>query len=82
NLLPHLIGLALGSAAVAPAVAQEAAPASSGTQQLEAVEIRGVRATLKKNLSEKRESGNIVDSISAEDVGKFPDKNVADSLQR
>ncbi|CAM3910412.1 TonB-dependent receptor [Roseateles saccharophilus] len=81
NLLPHLIGLALGSAAVAPALAQEAAPAA-GAQQLETVEIRGVRATLKKNLSEKRESGNIVDSISAEDVGKFPDKNVADSLQR
>lgn len=81
NLLPHLIGLALGSAAFAPVMAQEAAP-SQGTQQLDTVEIRGVRATLKKNLSEKRESGNIVDSISAEDVGKFPDKNVADSLQR
>lgn len=81
NLLPHLIGLALGGAAIAPALAQEAAPAA-GTQQLETVEIRGVRATLKKNLSEKREAGNIVDSINAEDVGKFPDKNVADSLQR
>ena len=80
NLLPHLIGLALGSAAMAPAWAQEAAPADK--QQLDAVEIRGVRATLKKNLSEKRESQQIVDSISAEDVGKFPDKNVADSLQR
>jgi iron complex outermembrane receptor protein len=81
NLLPHLIGLALGGAAIAPALAQEAAPAA-GAQQLETVEIRGVRATLKKNLSEKREAGNIVDSINAEDVGKFPDKNVADSLQR
>lgn len=80
NLMPHLIGLALGSLAAAPALAQEAA--SADKQQLETVEIRGVRATLKKNLSEKRESGNIVDSISAEDVGKFPDKNVADSLQR
>ncbi|MFG6490267.1 TonB-dependent receptor [Roseateles sp. BYS78W] len=78
NLLPHLIGLALGAMAFG-AAAQEAAPQ---TQQLDTVEIRGVRATLKKNLSEKRESGNIVDSISAEDVGKFPDKNVADSLQR
>lgn len=75
-LLPQLIGLALGGAALAPAFAQDA------NQQLETVEIRGVRATLKKNLAEKRESQNIVDSISAEDVGKFPDKNVADSLQR
>ena len=75
NLLPRLIGLALGATALG-AVAQEA------NQQLDTVEIRGVRATLKKNLAEKRESGNVVDSISAEDVGKFPDKNVADSLQR
>jgi len=86
NLLPQLIGLALAGSAVVPALAQEAKSAESAApadkQQLETVEVRGVRATLKKNLSEKRESQNIVDSISAEDVGKFPDKNVADSLQR
>ena len=75
-LLPRLIGLALGAAAFGAANAQEA------NQQLDTVEVRGVRATLKKNLAEKREAQNIVDSISAEDVGKFPDKNVADSLQR
>lgn len=75
-LLPRLIGLALGAAAFGSATAQEA------NQQLDTVEVRGVRATLKKNLAEKREAQNIVDSISAEDVGKFPDKNVADSLQR
>lgn len=46
------------------------------------VEVKGIRDTLKKNLAGKRDSQNIVDSISAEDVGKFPDKNVADSLQR
>lgn len=75
-LLPRLIGLALGAAAMGATQAQEA------SQQLDTVEVRGVRATLKKNLAEKREAQNIVDSISAEDVGKFPDKNVADSLQR
>jgi iron complex outermembrane recepter protein len=75
-LLPQLIGLALGAAACGSANAQDA------NQQLDTVEVRGVRATLKKNLAEKREAQNIVDSISAEDVGKFPDKNVADSLQR
>ncbi|MCY4753210.1 TonB-dependent receptor [Pelomonas aquatica] len=80
KLLPHLIGLTLGGLAVAPAWAQQAAAPEK--QQLDTVEITGVRATLKKNLSEKREAQNIVDSISAEDVGKFPDKNVADSLQR
>jgi iron complex outermembrane receptor protein len=92
--LPHLIALMLGSAALAPlgAQAQAAAetpqaPAPEATpgkrlESLDTVEVRGIRATLAKNLIEKRDSQNIVDSISAEDVGKFPDKNVADSLQR
>lgn len=56
--------------------------AGGEVQALDTVEVRGVRATVKRNLAEKRESQNIVDTISAEDVGKFPDKNVADSLQR
>ncbi|WP_431286025.1 TonB-dependent receptor plug domain-containing protein [Roseateles chitinivorans] len=79
-VLPRLISLALGAAAFGAAHAQEAK--TQEANQLDTVEVRGVRATLKKNLAEKREAQSIVDSISAEDVGKFPDKNVADSLQR
>ncbi|MFY7867324.1 TonB-dependent receptor [Roseateles sp.] len=83
KLLPNLITLMLGSLALQAAHAQEAdAKAGKKAEQLQVVEIRGVRATLEQNLIEKRESLNIVDSIRAEDVGKFPDKNVADSLQR
>ena len=78
--LSQLIAMMLGSVAfqnVAVAgQAPEAAPSST------VVEVRGIRETLKRNLAEKRDAQNIVDSISAEDVGKFPDKNVADSLQR
>ncbi len=81
RLLPRLVSLALASLATAPALAADEAPAPSANT-LEQVEVRGVRATLKRNLAEKREAQNIVDTISAEDVGKFPDKNVADSLQR
>ncbi len=75
--LPHLIALIAGTAAFQhmPAFAQEAA-------REQVVEVRGIRETLKRNLAEKRDAQNIVDSVSAEDVGKFPDKNVADSLQR
>ncbi|MCU7373916.1 TonB-dependent receptor [Paucibacter sp. O1-1] len=84
QVLPTLITLFLGTlAAAATAQSQESAAAGTETKEkLDTVEITGVRATLKRNLAEKRESLNIVDSISAEDVGKFPDKNVADSLQR
>ncbi|MGM9515793.1 TonB-dependent receptor [Roseateles sp. DB2] len=79
RLRPSL--LALASLATAPALAADEPPAPTANT-LEQVEVRGVRATLKRNLAEKREAQNIVDTISAEDVGKFPDKNVADSLQR
>nr|WP_316644086.1 TonB-dependent receptor [uncultured Roseateles sp.] len=86
KLLPHLIAVTLGTMSLQTYAADEVAPkdaaAPKKVESLDTVEIRGVAATLRKNLAEKREAVNIVDSISAEDVGKFPDKNVADSLQR
>ncbi len=83
GLLSSLIALALGSLGATSARAADEGPATApAANTLEQVEVRGVRATLKRNLAEKREAQNIVDTISAEDVGKFPDKNVADSLQR
>lgn len=44
--------------------------------------ITGIRGSLKAALDAKRDAGAIVDAINSEDIGKFPDKNVADSLQR
>ncbi|WOX04884.1 TonB-dependent receptor [Microbulbifer pacificus] len=65
----------LGGSLVAPlAVAQEAA--------LEEITVTGIRGSLQDALSTKRDSYSIVDAISSEDIGKFPDKNVAESLQR
>jgi iron complex outermembrane receptor protein len=77
------ISLALG--ALAPqAFAQEQAPAPAPAQdqvqQLDAVQVSGYRASLGKALNVKRNSDAIVDAISAEDIGKFPDTNVAESL--
>lgn len=88
KLLPSLISLMLGATAfhqhagAADEPAQAATAATAKNAELETVEIRGVRATLQRNLAEKREQNAIVDSIRSEDVGKFPDRNVADSLQR
>ncbi|MDF2178607.1 TonB-dependent receptor [Aliiglaciecola sp. CAU 1673] len=48
----------------------------------EVIEVRGIRASMAENLAVKRLSNAVVDAITAEDIGKFPDKNVADSLQR
>ncbi len=56
--------------------------AQDGLDQLEEVEVVGIRASLKQALNVKRFSNSIVDAISSEDMGKFPDRNVAESLQR
>lgn len=74
----------------APAAAQPA-PAAAATDgataaapqdaaNLGAVTVTGIRASLQKSLDLKRNADSIVDAISAEDVGKFPDTNVAESL--
>ncbi len=44
--------------------------------------VTGLRGSLQRNLDIKRTATGVVDAISAEDIGKFPDTNVAASLQR
>ena len=44
--------------------------------------VPGIRACLKESIDTKRNAVGVVDVITAEDVGKFPDKNVAEALQR
>ncbi len=51
-------------------------------ESLEEVVVTGFRASLADALNNKRESNQIIESVSAEDIGKFPDQNVAESLQR
>ncbi len=61
-----------------------AAPSSSrdpdSPVKLDSYVVHGYRESLQASLEEKRKAGNIVDVITAEDVGKFPDTNVAESL--
>jgi iron complex outermembrane receptor protein len=80
-----------GVGAMLPAHAQQApaapaaaasAPVAKPAQQLESVTITGIRASLEQSLNVKRNADTRVEVISAEDIGKMPDKNVADSLQR
>lgn len=60
------------------ALAQEAAKGES----LETVVVTGVRASLTKSLANKRTSDQVVESVVAEDIGKLPDNNVVEALQR
>ena len=73
--------LALAIAGALTATSTFAAPASEQAE-LEVIEVRGIRASAKENLNQKRFAQSIVDAITAEDIGKFPDKNVAESLSR
>ncbi|WP_310498523.1 TonB-dependent receptor [Sandarakinorhabdus sp.] len=63
-----------------PAFAQETI-AESATVEDEIV-VSGIRASLQKSLGIKRDAIGVVDAITAEDIGKFPDTNLAESLQR
>ncbi|CAH9049393.1 hypothetical protein PSECIP111854_00026 [Pseudoalteromonas sp. CIP111854] len=49
---------------------------------LERIEIRAFSDSVVKSLSNKRHNQQISDTVSSEDIGKFPDKNVAEALQR
>jgi len=79
TLIAAAVSLALAKHA-APAYAQDAANASG--EEIETVLVTGIRASLGKSLEVKRESTAVVDVLTSEDVGKFPDKNVAEALQR
>jgi TonB-dependent receptor len=61
-----------------PTMAQDA----SADQNVEVIEVRGLVSSLKRSFSDKKESIAVSDGIAAEDLGKFPDQNVAESLQR
>lgn len=78
SVLAHLISLATLSGAVS-LQAQET-DASAGP--VEELTITGIRSSLKQALNVKQNADSIVDAINSEDIGKFPDKNVADALQR
>ncbi len=59
-----------------------ATPSTSDQPVLEEVVVTGVRASEQKSVELKRDADSIQDSISAEDIGKLPDRTIADSLQR
>lgn len=55
---------------------------SSGGDDLEEIVVTGIRASVQQSLEAKREALGLEEVVSAEDIGKMPDKNVADSLTR
>ena len=76
NKLSTAIFAALAATGSNYAFAQEDAPA------VEEVIVTGIRASVQAAMDVKRDAAGVVDAISAEDMGKFPDTNLAESLQR
>lgn len=79
------------SASLTPAAAQvEPAPMQLAAEPAaqaeptagEEIVVTGIRASLQQSINVKRAAGNIVDVITAQDIGKLPDQNVAESMSR
>jgi TonB-dependent receptor len=82
-----MTGIALAvSQAFAPVYAEEADKkvVVNGTSEAESqvVVVSGIRASARSSVAIKRDSAEVVDSITAEDIGKLPDPNVAETLTR
>jgi TonB-dependent receptor len=80
NPLSSSIALALGAVGITPAVAQDSEYDDAG--MMEEVMVTGVRRSLIDSAEIKRDSDGVVDALTAEDIGKFPDTNLAEALSR
>ena len=82
---PSLVHTAIATAIALSSqnlIAAEAATEESAEDDVEVIQVSGIRASNAMALGLKRDNLQITDSIIAEDIGKFPDNNVVESLQR
>jgi iron complex outermembrane receptor protein len=77
-----MIALLSGAAMATSAHAQTAPPPAPDSNEVTEIVVTGFRASLNKALNEKRAEAAAIDTIVAEDIGKFPDANLAESMQR
>lgn len=72
-LLGGIAAVALGGVA--------SAQTATGDQSVDEIVVTGIRASLRSAIEEKRAADNLVEVIKAEDIGKLPDKNLAEVLE-
>ncbi|NRB23389.1 TonB-dependent receptor [Shewanella sp.] len=63
-------------------IAEELNPEDSTLEDIEIIRVTGYISSQKRALQDKRNASSIIDSIASEDLGKFPDQNISESLQR
>jgi len=81
NRIAIAVKSALGLAMLVPPSLTWAA-AASDTSGLDEIVVTGVRKSVEQSLENKRDSTELTEVVTSEDIGKMPDKNVADSLSR
>ncbi|MDK1289745.1 TonB-dependent receptor [Pseudoalteromonas umbrosa] len=81
---PSMLTLALVTAGLSnhAIAAQNEESVKNDQKKVEVVEVRGFRASVVKSINTKRFSSEVVESISAEDIGKLPDSSIAESIAR
>lgn len=62
--------------------AQDTNVVAEGDETIEVIQVSGIRGSLMRSMDIKRDASGVMDAISAEEMGKFPDTNLAESLQR
>jgi len=84
SILSASIVMALGLAGnvAAQEAAQQAPQQDKEATELDTVVVKGIRGAIEQSLDTKRADVTRVEVITSEDIGKMPDKNVADSLSR
>jgi len=82
KLSAAILAMAATAAPISQSQAQQSNAVEDDGARIEEVVVLGIRGSLKRAADIKRISGGVVDSISSEDIGKFPDTNLAESLQR
>ena len=77
-----LLAMAATGGLLSNAALVQAAETQSAAEDIEIIEVSGFRGSLNRALLEKRGAINGKESIEAEDMGKFPDLNITESIQR
>jgi iron complex outermembrane recepter protein len=82
NRIALAVKSALGLAILVPPSLSLAATAPADDTALQEIVVTGIRQSVELSLETKRDATGITEVVTAEDIGKMPDKNVADSLAR
>lgn len=80
NRITFAVKSALGLALLTPPALVYAQSSNEGA--IQEVVVTGIRASIQESIEAKRNADSVQEVVSAEDIGKMPDKNVADSLTR